>query len=35
MAAVLAFGPDAALSHRSAGANFAIRPSARERLELL
>lgn len=34
MAAVLACGPHAALSYRSAGASFGIRPSARERIDV-
>ena len=34
MAAVLACGPGAALSHHSAGANFAIRPTARDRVDV-
>jgi predicted transcriptional regulator of viral defense system len=34
LAAVLACGPEARLSYRSAGANFAIRPSARERIDV-
>ena len=34
LAAVLACGPEALLSYRSAGANFAIRPSARGRIDV-